>query len=130
MVTCKDCIHNKICGHYVKSLSKSKGIDFDNAIEQYCEIAECDNCEYFQNRSKFIELPCELGDKVFYFDTAGRIYEQTIFQFIYGGTGLKLDSDVMFDSELIGKRFFLRREDAEQALKEREELNEKNTYII
>lgn len=60
MPTCKDCIHNKICGHYVKSLSKSKGIDFDNAIEQYCEKAECDNCEYFQNRSKFIELPCEI----------------------------------------------------------------------
>lgn len=66
MSTCKDCIHNKICGHYVKSLSKSKGIDFDNAIEQYCEISECDNCEYFQNRSKFIELPCKVGDTYYY----------------------------------------------------------------
>ncbi|MBQ5399338.1 MAG: hypothetical protein IIU14_07900 [Ruminococcus sp.] len=77
-------------------------------------------CQYFKDRSKFIELPCGLGDKVFYFDTAGRIYEQTIFQFIYGGTGLKLDSDVMFDSELIGKRFFLSREEAEKVLKERD----------
>lgn len=56
MSTCKDCIHNKICGHYVKSLSKSNGIDFDNAIEQYCEIAECDECKYFQDRSKFIDV--------------------------------------------------------------------------
>lgn len=55
MSTCKDCIHKNICAHYVKSLSKSKGIDFDTAIEHYCDEAECDKCGYFQDRSKFIE---------------------------------------------------------------------------
>lgn len=109
MATCKDCIHYKVCtlATYHTDLKTKK-----------CSINP-KKCKKFKDRSKFIELPCELGDKVFYFDTAGRIYEQTIFQFIYGGTGLKLDSDVMFDSELIGKRFFLSREEAEQALRER-----------
>ena len=66
-----------------------------------------------------MELPCKLGDEVFYFDTAGQIYTSNITQFIYGATGLLLDSDVMFESSLIGKRFFFTREAAEQALKER-----------
>ena len=52
MLTCKECIHHKICVRYVKLLSKSKGPDFDNLIEQYCEKAEADKCEYFQDRSK------------------------------------------------------------------------------
>lgn len=103
MPTCKDCLHVDVC--------KKMMVEAPEVHEP---------CQYFKDRSKFIELPCGLGDKVFYFDTAGRIYEQTIFQFIYGGTGLKLDSDVMFDSELMGKRFFLSREEAEQVLKERD----------
>ena len=97
-MTCKDCIHSTVC--------KSKMF--------------MNNCFLFKDRSKFIELPCKLGDYVYYFDTKGNIYSQTIFQFIYGETGLKCDSNVMFDSELIGKRFFLTKEQAEQALKERE----------
>lgn len=56
MVTCKDCIHEKLCMHYVKLLSKSKGVDFDNAIEQYCEKVEADKCEFFQDRSKFVDV--------------------------------------------------------------------------
>jgi len=116
MATCKDCIHWKACKALQHTWEKIEGT-------HYPLIAE--KCKIFKDRSKFIELPCKLGDKVFYFDTAGRIYEQTIFQFIYGGTGLKLDSDVMFDSELIGKRFFLRREEAEQALKREERENDK-----
>ena len=112
MSTCKDCFHYEPCKAMAYAWRKIEGT-------HYPLIAE--KCKIFKDRSKFIELPCKLGDKVFYFDTAGRIYEQTIFQFIYGGTGLKLDSGVMFDSELIGKRFFLSRKEAEQALKECEE---------
>lgn len=103
MPTCKDCLHLGVCEKYKRT----------DHLEELK-----DGCIFFKDRSKFIELPCKLGDKVFYFDTAGTIYKQTIFQFIYGGTGLKLDSDVMFDSKLIGNEFFLSYEEAEQALKE------------
>ena len=116
MSTCKDCIHYEPCKDSYYNAEQLSRFPLGFLKKENAEK----NCAFFEDRSKFIELPCGLGDKVFYFDTAGRIYEQTIFQFIYGGTGLKLDSDVMFDSELIGKRFFLSREEAEQALKERE----------
>ena len=119
MSTCKDCVHYYICPASI--CANCYGLcDECGVCSEYGGRVKYEICEDFKDRSKFIELPCKLGDKVFYFDTAGRIYKQTIFQFIYGGTGLKLDSDVMFDSELIGKRFFLSREEAEKALKERE----------
>ena len=70
--------------------------------------------------SRFVELPIKPGEKIFYYDTAGRIYESTVTQLVYGATGFLIDSDVMFNSNLIGERFFLTRESAEQSLKERE----------
>lgn len=103
MAKCKDCIHFDVCADF-----------YDDEIERTAP------CSFFKNRSRFVELPCNLGDEVFYFDTAGRIYTSKITQFIYGSTGLLLDSDVMFNSNLVGKRFFFSREAAEQALKERE----------
>ena len=105
MATCKDCLHGKIC-------QKTRIMDptHNYAIE----------CIDFKDRSRLVELPCNLGDEVFYFDTAGRIYTSKITQFIHGSTGLLLDSDVMFNSNLVGKRFFFSQEAAEQALKERE----------
>ena len=101
MATCKECLYFGRC----------------DASMQYNEPA----CGCFKDRSRFVELPIKPGEKVFYFDTAGRIYESTVTQLVYGATGFLIDSDVMFNSNLIGERFFLTREEAEQALKEREE---------
>ena len=106
MASCKECIHFDRC----KGLYK-----FDRL-----QKAVSKGCSYFKDRSRFVELPIKLGEKVFYFDTGGRIYETTVTQLVYGATGFLIDSDVMFNSNLIGKRFFLTREAAEQALKERE----------
>ena len=118
MTSCKDCVHVEACREYVMGLAAARGVELNVAeIEQ---VLVCDDCENFKDRSRFVELPCKLGDEVFYFDTAGQIYTSNITQFIYGATGLLLDSDVMFESSLIGKRFFFTREAAEQALKERE----------
>ena len=105
MPTCKDCLHLGVCEKYKRT----------DHLEELK-----DGCIFFKDRSKFIELPCKVGDIVYYFDTSGRIYKQTISCIIYGGTGLLLDSDVMFDSKFIGSKFFLSYEEAEKALKERE----------
>lgn len=126
MPTCKNCVHVEVCRDFVLSImsdeeEKQEARKNLSLLENKMNV---DECSFFKDRSKFIELPCKLGDKVFYFDTAGGIYEQAIFQSIYGGTGLKLDFDVMFDSELIGKKFFLSREEAERELKGNN--NEKN----
>ena len=124
-MTCKDCIHQELCADYVSSLAEVQNADIEYISQWLDEIEgkknQTDNeCEHFADRSRFVELPIKLGEKIFYFDTAGRIYESTVTQLIYGATGFLIDSDVMFNSNLIGNRFFLTREEAEQALKERE----------
>ena len=50
MATCRDCIYQKMC----------KAID---AIGEFQEGAEC--CNNFKDRSRFVELPCKVGDKVY-----------------------------------------------------------------
>ena len=106
-MTCKDCIHYEAC----KNLYEIHGDGLSG---------ESHVCDYFADRSRFVELPCKLGDTVYYFNSAGKIFSQRVSGFIVNYVGILVDSDVMFNSNLIGKRFFLTREAAEQALKERE----------
>lgn len=104
MATCKDCVHVEACENLMKHLS-------------YTPVP----CSLFKDRYRFVELPCKLGDTVYYFNSAGEIYSQKVSGFIVNFVGILVDSDIMFDSHLMGDRFFSTREEAEQALKEREE---------
>lgn len=102
MATCKDCIHFVVCDEV--------------------PTKSADDCDFFKDRSRLVELPCLLDDKVFYFDIDGRIYVQTVKGLTLGltKTGFVIHSDVDFVSDLFGDRFFLSYEEAEQALKEHE----------
>jgi hypothetical protein len=104
VANCKDCIHFVVCDEV--------------------PTKSADDCDFFKDRSRFVELPCKVGDTVYYFNSVGTIYSQRVSGFIVNYVGILIDSDVMFDSNLIGNKFFLTREEAEQALKERGE-NEK-----
>lgn len=121
-MNCKDCIHVKVCGEYVAGLAAARGVIIDNQAELE-EILECDDCEHFKDRSRLKELPCNVGDTVYYFNSAGEIFSQKVSGFIVNFVGILVDSDVMFDSNLIGERFFLTREEAERALKLKEREN-------
>ena len=73
MSTCKDCLHFDVCCSYL------------SAAYNKCKLATPDfkllkniECQHFKDRSRFVELPCNLGDEVFCFDTAGRIYTSKI----------------------------------------------------
>ena len=113
MVTCKDCVHVEVC--------KFKDLPAPLS-DSYIRESECieKRCGDFKDRSRFVELPCKLGDTVYYFNSAGEIYSQKVSGFIVNFVGILVDSDVMFDSHLMGDRFFSTREEAEAALKERE----------
>ena len=114
-MTCKDCIHYEACREYDRAFwghTSNKHSDLINAKPE--------DCPYFKDRSRFVELPCKLGDTVYYFNSDGEIYSQKVSGFIVNFVGILVDSDVMFDSHLMGDRFFSTREEAEQALKERE----------
>lgn len=104
MASCNDCLHVKIC-------QKTRIMDptHNYAIE----------CNDFKDRSRFVELPC-VGDKVYELCRINqfgdyKIVESEIRGFIVDTNG------TAFDYELLGERFFLTHEEAEQALKERGE---------
>lgn len=88
-MTCEDCIHGNICKN-----------------EQYFDWSY--DCRDFKDKSKFIELPCNVGDTVYAivnpYISSAYICET---KFIVS----------LFDS--FGKTVFLTREEAEAKLKER-----------
>lgn len=109
MASCKDCLCFDVC-----SIAEIMGEDF------------C--CLDFKDRNRFVELPCKVGDKVYYFfsDSNYKKYEaceivgfhidkyRTAFQIELCGY------KCLVDTEFLGEKIFLTREEAEQARKERE----------
>ena len=109
-MTCKDCIHIDVCKNLI------------GGWKTLC-------CEDFKDRSQFVELPCKVGDAVYVIeDIAGewKIIKDHVETIgigyyadgvnIYQFNGIKTDGYF----EDFGKTVFLTREEAEQALKERE----------
>ncbi len=110
MANCKDCVHCYVCLESDKDLT----------------------CKDFKDSSQFVELPCKVGDTVYFPTNDRHSYAQI--------TCIRLESDeIYFEwaqydfhpecTELwdqdefklsdIGKTVFLTREEAEQKLKER-----------
>ena len=126
-MTCKDCIHYEACHdmYYEEHATRHFDPEKHNAEKE---------CGYFKDRSRFVELPCRVGDKVYfnnvhlryarviaiYIDASGGMFDLDITTNIATATGYKhfINKDYTFED--IGKRLFLTREAAEQALKERE----------
>lgn len=48
MASCKDCLCEIVC-------------KYNDGVNEYCK----GNCPHFKDRSKFVELPCEIGDTVY-----------------------------------------------------------------
>ena len=127
-MTCKDCIHYDLC----RSCSRIQLGWHGNSVH-YVENME-EICKDFKDRSRFVELPCKVGDKVYfnnvhlryarviaiYIDASGGMFDLDITTNIATATGYEhfINKDYTFED--IGRRLFLTREEAEQALKERE----------
>lgn len=114
MPKCRDCLYWEVCSEYQRAFWGYKA-----RLRSPIVNASADSCIFYKDHSNWVRLPVKPGGKIFYFDTAGRIYESTVTQLVYGASGFLIDSDVMFNSNLIGERFFLSREATERALKER-----------
>ena len=54
MASCKDCIHVELCRYYTNELAKANGIPLK--VEKIEGLLECDDCENFKDRSRFVEL--------------------------------------------------------------------------
>lgn len=127
-MTCIDCIHFEACERMIHDTNKMFKALLSEALKMNCDfnydstntLSGAEICQCFQAHSNFVELPCKLGDTVYYFNHVGTIYSQKVMGFIVNSVGVLVDSDVMFDSNLIGDKFFLTREETERALKESE----------
>lgn len=110
---CKDCIYFPKCDEY----------PFDES-----------GCKDFKDRSRFVELPCKIGDKVWIIGFFGGCVELKIVKVYYAAyyndvslsyIAYKKDEKIStyraygFSAAEIGKAVFLSREEAEKALAER-----------
>ena len=132
MASCKDCVHVEVCREYVEGLAAARGVRL--SVKELDSVLECDDCKHFKDHSRFVELPCRVGDKVYfnnvhlryarviaiYIDASGGMFDLDITTNIATATGYEhfINKDYTFED--IGRRLFLTREEAEQALKERE----------
>lgn len=105
---CKNCIHSDVC------------------------IYPC-GLKDFKDRSRFIELPCKIGDKVFSLVGKGEIEKWTVTDIYFSDFGVAdinilqikvrsedKDKGASFPSHYLGRSFFYTYEEAKQALKERD----------
>lgn len=58
-MTCKDCMHYDACLSRISFM-----MDYDDINDMFIKDIE-KRCNQFKNKSKYIELPCEVGDKVY-----------------------------------------------------------------
>lgn len=116
---CKNCIKADVC-------KVAEEFDKEPVDGIYIE-----GCEHFKDRNRFVELPCRVGSIVYIIPTTGnRLKEVTkakCISFLIGG--VSNTSNLLFCGtsksyfagfDRFGKTVFLTREEAERALKERE----------
>lgn len=124
-MTCKDCIHYDVC------LSRiSFGMDCDDVTGKDIEDIE-KRCKKFAEKALFIELPCKVGDKIFFIiDGHDEVHMDIITEVTtrsYSDLFLGLKTPSYFSGlqiskfpfEAFGKMFFSTYEEAEKALKAR-----------
>ena len=100
MSTCKDCAHVEVCNSRFPDPNNERLI-----------------CENFKDLSRFVELPFHIGDDV-YCTRMFKIYKKTVEKIELDDDGLAIvtEDGYCFDSTIC----FHSQEEAEQALKERE----------
>ena len=99
MATCKECIHFVVCDEV--------------------PTKSANDCDFFKDRSRFVELPCKRGELV-YFIKARRVMADIVSKFTIDKHGVMLQRVNGYNlgyTDQLGKKIFLTEEEAEQALK-------------
>lgn len=112
MATCKDCIHFESCKNLYET--HGEGLSGDSYV-----------CDFFKDRSRFVELPCKVGDTVYFilrsFDGKMRINPEKVCYFTIDANELRIHTTAGYFTERdMNDGVFFTRERAEQVLKERE----------
>ena len=129
-MTCKDCIHYDVCMDYTSLKNSNFAQNFNES-----DII----CDHFKDKSRIVELPCKVGDKVYYIhetywdkDYKNQVINDNVRNRILKiverqnhATNLALEVihfDYCFIIDWIKGDIFLTKEEAERALKEREKV--------
>lgn len=111
-MTCKDCLHYEACTHMLEAMGYT--VDGDGA--------DADKwCNDFADRRRFVEIPCRLGDAVYWISPARRCVIKAHVTKI--GFSAEVENGYEYDALLfgeIGKTVFLTSAEAEAKLKEME----------
>lgn len=120
-MTCENCFNYENCKRLEKLLHRNIAC---------LEEADID-CEDFEDRSDWVKLPCKAGDTLYEPTNRGDISEYEVVavrvEFFSTFIEWKIKEKIVWryvdeiNSDEIGKTVFLTREEAERALKEREE---------
>lgn len=105
MSNCKECVHETLC-------------KYNDGVNLWCKNDYV--CPRFKDKALNVQLPCKVGDTVYYYSFfSSAIIEGTVQRIIIDKTGVILDTGNrrLNNAEDIGIKFFLTREEAEQALK-------------
>ena len=113
-MTCKNCVHYEACKDKFAGLYKicvdkpKKHLELNPNVEKVCD--------HFKDKSKFIELPCKVGDTIYQIDGV-RIYASTIHEITYTSSKvIFVTENIVFDEQAINNSIFLTREEAEKVL--------------
>ena len=123
MATCKDCLHYDVCAVKRKMNTIKVYINGKSVTTDFIESVVEKRCKHFKDKSRFIVLPCKVGDTIYRCGyPSKKVYEWEIehVKLYLDEIVFVDDSDNEFTAEDIGKTVFLTREEAEKALKERE----------
>lgn len=126
MAKCKDCLHFEACKYMYEAAFVNQLFPFGT-----CDFGTCDQ---YKDRSRFVELPCKVGDTVYRIDKGGYypkyepfVQELTVTEISwkhekYGTKDLGfaiIANGIRYKFSSIGKTVFLTREEAETELARR-----------
>ena len=135
MATCADCVHVEVCEELTRrKLSPKRAEELLPVLREHGRT-----CEHFNDRARFVELPCKVGDSVFTIDKKENIQECIVIN-VNCKTQMTLNEKPWIDFVIVtepvddslpfpmiftysiakNQILFLTKESAEQALKERE----------
>lgn len=118
-MTCKDCVYYEACVNLMTDPKRIESMSYGNSEKWLC----------FKDKSKFIELPCKVGNKVWFIKSAFSYVKRPISAMVCGIKTFSNKSTFTFMSltdennisrsfinQDIGKTVFLTEEEAEKAL--------------
>ena len=123
-MTCKDCIHYGVCAIQLSEVDAFRGKELPLSGNGDAEH----KCFSFEDRSRFVKLPCSTNETLFIIDDSGEIIIDKVETIVtigydedFSQSQLDCYSGKQYYARDIGKTIFFTKEEAEEELKKETE---------